>query len=400
MSDAWDFGTAAGIQLLRAGISYLNIDVPYVLESVSFTLAVLEGSILSNTLPDRRRLTLYPAVILILRVVFDFTSSQDTLFAILGLVGTLAGLLMGPVFHSPDDDQNNDSQKSDLRARSGQGANTHVRRVLVPSRPVTLHTVDVDTETSRQVLFTPALSLRTLPESVTVPPTSITGGDGGGGGGMSSSNHSYTRVDESFSTDDTVRYSSHLRDTDLSAPEDVYHDSAERPVTVKDTVRKLRAQAKSDDVNRRNLLAEREQVLQEGDVSRAFLLKHQADSLKKSMQESDKEAAKLIFDCAFSHLHPTSFSPFLPLLQTTTPLLVVTAHGSTSVVFKPRKPSNSSTKPSPTFKRQAATYSPSRSDDRRTLTDQEKEKSSQPSGSMLNLKESTSVNPKTAQLSS
>lgn len=309
MSDAWDFGVAAGIQTMRAGveyniivdlanysdllagISYLKVDAPYVVEIVALSLAVLEGSILSNTLPDRRRLTLYPAVMLILRVLFDFISGASTMNAAIGMAGTLVGLLLGPIFHSPESRSNQTSPSNGLaklppRLGGGAGA-THLaigRRIVSPSRPVTLHTLDIDpatgeySETSRQVLFTPAPSLRILDQ------------------GTSSDARSYTRVDESFSTDDTIRFFANP-----PAPETVYQDAGDapggKPISVKDHVRKLRAQAKNDDVNRRNLLSEREQVLQEGDVARAFLLKHQADSLKRSMQESDKEAAKRIFEC-------------------------------------------------------------------------------------------------------
>jgi hypothetical protein len=213
--------------------------------------------------------------------------------AAIGMVGTLAGLLLGPIFHSSESRSNNGSPsngvaKLPVRVGGGAGA-THLatgRRIVVPSRPVTLHTVDIDpatgeyNETSRQVLFTPAPSLRILDQ------------------GNSSDAHSYTRVDESFSTDDTIRFIANP-----SASESVYQDATDapggKPISVKDHVRKLRAQAKNDDMNRKNLLSEREQILQEGDVARAFLLKHQADSLKRSMQESDKEAAKRIFECGF-----------------------------------------------------------------------------------------------------
>jgi hypothetical protein len=277
------------------------VDAPYVVEIVALSLAVLEGSILSNTLPDRRRLTLYPAVMLILRVLFDFISGASTMNAAIGMAGTLAGLLLGPIFHSPESLSNRNSPSNGhakLPSRVGSGAGaTHLatgRRIVSPSRPVTLHTLDIDpatgeySETSRQVLFTPAPSLRILDQ------------------GTSSDAHSYTRVDESFSTDDTIRFIANS-----SAAETVYQDASDapggKPISVKDHVRKLRAQAKNDDVNRRNLLSEREQVLQEGDVARAFLLKHQADSLKRSMQESDKEAAKRIFECRSTLSHCLSY---------------------------------------------------------------------------------------------
>jgi hypothetical protein len=301
MSDAWDFGVAAAIQILRAGISYLKVDAPYVLEGVSFSLAVLEGAILSATLPDRRRITLYPAVMLVLRVLFDFISSSSTENAVLGIVGTLSGLLLGPVFHGGDSSADNEGNAKKGHISSFDGASTiggfraettpspPVRRLVSPKKPVMHHVIDVDNETSRAVLFTPAMSLRSL-QTFDDP-------------GMSS-DHTYTRVDDSFSTDDTVKH--HL--VDPSIPDTVYQDAIDvPPVTfppsksaiIKENVRKLRAQAKSDDLNRRTLLQEREQVLQEGDASRAFLLKHQAETFKKSMIESDEEAARQIFECEY-----------------------------------------------------------------------------------------------------
>lgn len=269
---------------------------------MAFSLAILEGSILSNTLPDRRRLTLYPAVMLILRVLFDFISGASTMFALIGMAGTLGGLLLGPIFHSLDgSSQSNESSPSPHSKFNGVAGKygavatplVTLHRVARPSRPVTHHTVDIDpstgeySETSKQVLFTPAVSLRILDDQ-----------------GFSSDAHSYTRVDESFDTDDTVRYNA-----DSSAQGTIYQDASDVPgnnraPNVKDHVRKLRAQAKNDDINRKNLMAEREQILQEGDVARAFLLKHQADSLKKSMQESDKEAAKIIFECESTSCYP------------------------------------------------------------------------------------------------
>jgi hypothetical protein len=313
MGDAADFTIAALIQILRAGISYLKDVSPMVLYAVAFSLALVEGAILANTLPTRhggqRRLTLYPAVMLVLRILFDFISGDGSMNAALGMAGTLAGLLMGPVFHSPpssesDSDNDNERKKSthsgsidELSSILGatRMASPTPRRVVTPSKPVMHHVIDVDNETSRQVLFTPAMSTRTLEDA----------------GAFSSDARSYTRVeDSSFSTDDTVRYSparnTHGRSRYPPAPESetVYMDAVDmdgalsKPTTVKDAVRKLRAQAKEDDLNRRNLLHERDQVLAEGDVARAFLLKHQAESLKKSMMESDQEAARTLFECA------------------------------------------------------------------------------------------------------
>ncbi|PVF99958.1 hypothetical protein CPB86DRAFT_783077 [Serendipita vermifera] len=298
MSDAWDFGVAATIQILRAGISYLKVDAPYVLEGVSFSLAVLEGAILSATLPDRRRITLYPAVMLVLRVLFDFISSSSTENAILGVAGTLGGLLLGPVFHAGDTTADNEGNAKKGHSSSLDSYSTiggmHVgntptppaRRIVSPKKPVMHHVIDVDNETSRAVLFTPAMSLRSL-QTFDDP-------------GMSSDNTTYTRVDDSFSTDDTIR--DHLAP---SVPDTIYQDALDLPpvtyppsksVIIKENVRKLRAQAKNDDMNRRALLQEREKVLQEGDASRAFLLKHQAETYKKSMIESDEEAARQIFE--------------------------------------------------------------------------------------------------------
>jgi len=312
MGDAADFTIAALIQILRAGISYLKDVSPIVLYAVAFSLALVEGSILSNTLPTRhggqRRLTLYPAVMLVLRILFDFISGDGSMNAALGMAGTLAGLLTGPVFHSspPSDSENeNDSERKKLAHSASidelssvlgtpRMATPTPRRVVTPSKPVMHHVIDVDNESSQPVLFTPAMSARNLEDA-----------------GALSDARSYTRVDDSsFSTDDTVRYiparDALGRSRYPPAPESetVYMDAVDtdaaltKPVTVKDTVRKLRAQAKEDDFNRRNLLHEREQVLADGDIARAFLLKHQAESLKKSMIESDQEAARAIFDCA------------------------------------------------------------------------------------------------------
>jgi hypothetical protein len=316
MGDAADFTIAALIQILRAGISYLKDVSPMVLYAVAFSLAIVEGSILSNTLPTRhggqRRLTVYPAVMLVLRILFDFISGDGSMNAALGMAGTLAGLLMGPVFHSslPSDSDDEDDDKRKKSAHSAsvdelssilgttRMASPTPRRVVTPSKPVMHHVVDVDNETSRQVLFTPAMSAHTLEDP----------------GVLSSDARSYTRVDDSsFSTDDTVRYTparnTYGRSRYPPAPESetIYMDAVDtdaalsKPAGVKDAVRKLRAQAKEDDLNRRNLLHERDQVLADGDVARAFLLKHQAESLKKSMMESDQEAARTIFECA---LHP------------------------------------------------------------------------------------------------
>ena len=323
MSDAADFTIAALIQILRAGISYLKDVSPAALYIVSFSLAIVEGSILANTLPTRagqgqRRLTLYPAVMLVLRILFDFISSAGSINAGIGMAGTLAGLLMGPVFHSSSSSDDDEKRKKAAHASSieelssvlGTTRVASPRRMSAPpkpSRPVMHHVIDVDNETSRAVLFTPAMSTRTLDDGTA---TTV----GGGYNGTTSDGRSYTRVeDSSFSTDDTVRYAPRARRNSSarysSGPgtvlegETVYMDATDReldfgkPSGVKDTVRKLRAQAKEDDLNRRNLLQERDRVLAEGDAARAFLLKHQAESLKESMIESDKEAARTIFEC-------------------------------------------------------------------------------------------------------
>jgi hypothetical protein len=329
MSDAWDFGVAAVIQLLRAGISYLKVDKQYtlVLDVVAFSLAVLEGAILSDTLPNQRRLTFYPAIMLFLRLLFDFISGASTRNAALGLAGTLTGLVVGPIFHSPPND---DKEKDKDKNKQNQSSNINgynliatvqpghqispgsiPRRHKSPSKPVMHHVIDVDSETSRPVTFTPAMSLKSF--SMDYPDTS--------------DEYSYTRVDDAFTSgDETITYQPFP-----SAPETVYQDaidsqsnttahahlhdsgyatgnssrSANAPL--RDQIRKLRAQAKTDDLNRRALLQERDKVLLEGDVARAFMLKHQAESLKKSMMESDKEAAQAIFDCALTYISLTTF---------------------------------------------------------------------------------------------
>ncbi|KAG8759441.1 hypothetical protein FRC14_005921 [Serendipita sp. 396] len=317
MSDAWDFGVAAAIQLLRAGISYLKVDAPYVLDVVAFSLAIVEGSILSNTLPDRRRLTLYPAVMLVLRILLDFISGANNKNAIWGMAGTLGGLLLGPVFHGPEAaSASEEAAKADPSSASSAGVAPSLaggastirglgtplstpRRVSSPPKPVMHHVIDVDKETHQPILFTPAMSLRSLDE----PSTMMLGSDG----------RSRTRVEDSFSSDDmTIKYEHYIVGDDepsTTAGDTIYQDALDttshgplrhqrqqRTTTVKDNVRKLRAQAKNDDINRRNLLQEREQVLHDGDVARAFLLKHQAEMLKKSMMESDQEAARTIFE--------------------------------------------------------------------------------------------------------
>lgn len=311
MSDAADFTIAALVQILRAGISYLKGVPPVVLYFVSFSLAIVEGAILANTLPTRashgqRRLTLYPAVMLVLRILFDFISSAESINAGIGMGGTLAGLLLGPIFHGSSNSNDTEDKKKAAHAGSIQELSTILgtTRVASPRRmsltsppkppraPVMHHVIDVDNETSRAVLFTPAPSTRALDDG-----TATTAGGG------------YTGTTSDVRYNPRARRTSSARYTSggsgpgtILEGDTVYMDATDREGdlpkvnSIKDTVRRLRAQAKEDDYNRRSLLQERDQVLADGDAARAFLLKHQAESLKQSMMESDKEAARTIFE--------------------------------------------------------------------------------------------------------
>lgn len=281
--DAWDIVVASAIQVARCVVAQLQVTI--INASCCFFFAVIEGAILANSLSEKRRITLYPALMLLIRLIIDTVLGFNVRNAATGLLGSLIGLWIGPVFHQPPGNieevkkVSKDEPLLEIQSISDAAtikpASRQLRRVTSA-----IHTmVDVDNEVSQPLTFTPLVPSRSM------------------------DNHVFTNT-PSRTRVDTEDEAEEIHKSRL-VEESIYQDAQSSPAgvarsrSVKETVRHLRANAKNEDLTRRTLLLEREKMINEGDTAWAFLLKHRADIAKRKMEEADKEAAKVIFNCTF-----------------------------------------------------------------------------------------------------
>ena len=323
-----DLATAALVQLIRAGISSMS-RVSMVATGASFILALFEGAILADSITERKRLTITGAITLLLRVIFDALISTNNFNAILGVVGTGAGLLLGPMFEStpevskPPSSSTHSSHstllphtpKIKLKLPSLSSPGTRSSATVRPTR-----LVSPTSATSSFVHIPSAPSSAVSAASGTLPPilveprtpseatVSITRGLHHHGG--SEPNHWV--VDASTPTADSTpsvitqsAISGAYFERPPSASPSPYptHQGSSllNSPSAKDRSKLLRAVALSEDYKRRGALSERQKMVDTGDFAWAFYLKHRSDIAKGKMEEADREAAREIYDCEFKH---------------------------------------------------------------------------------------------------
>ena len=327
-----DLATAVLVQLIRAGISSMA-RVSMVATGASFILALFEGAILADSITDRKRLTITGTITLLLRVLFDAFISTNNLNAILGVVGTGAGLLLGPMFE-PTREVSNPPSSSTHSSHSTLLPHTPKIRLKLPSlsspgtrssatvRPTRL--LSPTSATSSYVNIPSEPSSAASAASGTLPPilvepiprseasASTTRGLHHHGG--SEPNHWI--VDASTPTADSTP--SVITQSAISgayferppspspSPYPTHQGSSllNNP-TAKDRSKLLRAVALSEDYKRRGALSERQKMAEAGDFAWAFYLKHRSEIAKGKMEEADREAAREIYDCE-SNYHSTS----------------------------------------------------------------------------------------------
>lgn len=317
-----DLATAALVQLIRAGVSSMA-RVPMVATGAPFILALFEGAILADSITKRKRLTITGTVILLLRVLFDVFISTNNLNAILGIVGTGAGLLLGPMFDTtpevspppPSSTRSSHSTllphtpKIKLKLPSLSSPGTRSSATVRPTRPFT-----PTSATSSYVNIPSEASSAVSTASGTLPPIRVEVAHGGASASTTRGLHhegsepNHWIVDAPTptigSTPSTITrsgvsgayierppspsrspYSAHRESSLLNSP------------TAKERSKLLRAVALSEDYKRRGALTQRQKMVEEGDFAWAFYLKHRAEIAKGQMEEADREAAKEIYDC-------------------------------------------------------------------------------------------------------
>ena len=326
-----ELATAACVQLIRAGISSIA-RAPMVAAGAAFVLALFEGAILADSIIDRKRLTITGAATLLLRVLFDALISTNNLNAILGVVGTGAGLLLGPMFFETTPEVSPPPTTSTHSSHSTLLPHTPKIKLKLPSlsSPGTRSSVTV--RPSR--LFTPTsatssyVNIPSEPSSAasgasgTLPPIVVEVANSEAAASITRGFHhegsepNHWIVDATTPTADSTPsaitqsavsrtnferppspspspYPAHQESSLLSSP------------TAKDRAKLLRAVALAEDIKRRTALSERQRMVEAGDFAWAFYLKHCAEIAKRKMEEADREAAREIYDCEFKY-HSTN----------------------------------------------------------------------------------------------
>jgi Domain of unknown function (DUF1771) len=330
--------TAAFVQLIRAGISS-TVREPMVAAGASFVLAVFEGAILAESITDRKRLTITGAVTLLLRVLFDAFTSTNKLYAILGVVGTGAGLLLGPMFFetapevSPPPPSSAYSSRSTLLPHTpkiklklpslsspGTRSSATVRpsRLLTPTSATSSY-VNIPTEPSSAAS---AASGTLPPIMVELAPNSEAAASTTRGLHHEGNEPNHWVVDATTPTADmtpSVITQSAVSGTYFERPPSPSPSPSSYPAhressllnspTAKDRAKLLRAVALAEDIKRRTALSERQRMMEAGDTAWAFYLKHRAEIAKGKMEEADREAAREIYDCEFKYQSTSRFGP-------------------------------------------------------------------------------------------
>lgn len=171
MADAWiwtDIGIASVVQIIRCGAAQLPFNLPTAV--CCFSLAVIEGTILANSLDEQGRLTPYIALTILIRIFLDALLGFNLRNAATGAIGSVIGLFLGPVLHNQatgplksasepikkDHEQFLETQSiSDDTTVRPKSQQQHLR-------PVTHTVVDIDNETSQPIVFTPDIPTRKL----------------------------------------------------------------------------------------------------------------------------------------------------------------------------------------------------------------------------------------------
>lgn len=307
--------------------------VSVVATGASFILALFEGAILAHSITDRKRLTITGTITLLLRVLFDAFISTNNLNAILGVVGTGAGLLLGPMFE-PTPEVLNPPSSSTHSSHSTLLPHTPKIKLKLPSlsSPGTRSSATVrptrhlspTSATSSYVNIASEPSSAASAASGTFPPimveptphseasVSITRGLHHHGG--SEPNHWIVDTPTADSTPSAITRSAvsgtyfERAPSPSPSPYPAHQESSLLNIpTAKDRSKLLRAVALSEDYKRRGALSERQKMVESGDFAWAFYLKHRSEIAKGKMEEADREAAREIYDCEFEYHFTSSF---------------------------------------------------------------------------------------------
>lgn len=296
---------------------------PMVATGAPFILALFEGAILADSITKRKRLTITGTVILLLRVLFDALISTNNLNAILGVVGTGVGLLLGPMFdirpevsppppsstHSSHSTLLPHTPKIKLKLPSHSSPGTRSSATVRPTRPFT-----PTSATSSYVNIPSDPSSAVSTASGTLPPIRVEVAHGGASSSITRGLHHEGSEPNHWIVDATTPtigltpstitqsgISGAYFEHPPSQPSSPYAAHRESSLlnspTAKERSKLLRAVALSEDYKRRGALTQRQKMVEEGDFAWAFYLKHRAEIAKGQMEEADREAAKEIYDC-------------------------------------------------------------------------------------------------------
>jgi len=338
-----DLATAALVQLIRAGVSMMA-RVPMVATGAPFVLALFEGAILADSIIKRKRLTITGTIILLLRVLFDVFISTNNLNAILGVVGTGAGLLLGPMFDttaeaSPPPPSSTRSSHSTLLPHTPKiklklpSLSSPGTRSSATVRPTRLFTPTSATSSFVNIPSEPSSAASEA--SGTLPPIRVEVAHGHGGVSASTtrglrhegSDSNHWIVDAPTptigSTPSIITQSgvsgAYFERPPSPSPYPAHRESSLlNSPTAKERSKLLRAVALSEDYKRRGALTQRQKMVEEGDSAWAFYLKHRAETAKGQMEEADREAAREIYDCELKYhltdsIESDNVLPFLRL---------------------------------------------------------------------------------------
>ena len=321
-----DLATATLVQLIRAGVSSMA-RAPMVATGAPFVLALFEGAILADSITNRKRLTVTGTIILMLRVLFDAFISTNNLNAILGVVGTGAGLLLGPMFDatpepSPRPPSSTHSSHSTLLPHTPKiklklpSLSSPGTRSSATVRPTRVFTPASATSSYVNIPSEPSSAVSAL--SGTLPPIRVDVAHSEASASITHGLHyegiepNHWIVDAttptvgsapSIITQSGVSGPHYERPPSPSPSPYVAHreSSLFNSPTAKERSKLLRAVALSEDYKRRGALTQRQKMVEEGDFAWAFYLKHRAEIAKGKMEEADREAATEIYDCEFKY---------------------------------------------------------------------------------------------------
>jgi len=320
-----DLATATLVQLIRAGVSSMARG-SIVAMGASFVLALFEGAILADSITHRKVLTITGTITLLLRVLFDAFISTNNLNAILGAIGTGAGLLLGPSLFETAPEVSNPPPSSSRSSRSTLLPHTPKIRLKLPSlsspgtrssatvRPTRLFTPTSATSSYVHIPSEPTSAVSaasgTLPPiMVEVAPNSEASASTPRGFRRDGSEPNHWIVDATTPTAESTpsiitqsaisgAYSTHYEHDPSPSLHPAHQEfNLLNTPTAKDRSKLLRAVALSEDYKRRGALSERQKMVEVGDFAWGFYLKHRAEIAKGKMEEADREAAREIYEC-------------------------------------------------------------------------------------------------------